>query len=489
MGYPETNPKRAASMNELFLLKCIYHIHDGLCNGLTKFSGPSRAALVYCVSDSAPIRIYDPQDLLRGHEPRLYELHVRDERWRQCAGPDLREDVVRCGNLDLSGLISFGGRSKNIAYQRWFTEQHPDMCSIGPTERWLEHACRLMSQDLGTASALDLGTSSYVLQDFATHAVRDHIIDVRNLSVGLDTQLRVYPILEAILGISKTQEEGCWAWGDLIFVEPALAGSVHYLATFGEFERPAMKDIKHIRKLLQAVEANRHKLVSDGRQIIGIGTGRMPDFSVVAEFRGRHGFIQVQDELVCSFADGGFHSSTRKPNLVQLEEILLELRIDSNRVYAIMKAVTALVCSAQERKHGCALVLDFGCPLANISGQHLEEPLDLRRHVDLDLAKSLAKVDGALHIDMMYLKLHAFAALLDGRVVPGENRARGARFNSALRFTAEHAQVILVVVSADRPISIIQHGAELTARCEWTPKYQCLSTPPTLESWIADPRS
>ncbi|NCD24666.1 MAG: DNA-binding protein [Deltaproteobacteria bacterium] len=473
-------------MNDLFLIKCIYHIHDGLCNGLTKFSGPSRAALVYCVSDTTPLRVHDPQDLLRGHEPRLQELYLRDQRWRHCTGMELREDVVRCGNLELSGLISFGGRSTNLAYQMWFTEQHRDMCSTGPTERWLEHACRLMSQDMGTASPLDLGTSSYVLQDFATHAVRDHIIDVRNLSVGLDTQLRIYPILEAIQGISKTQEEGCWPWGDLIFVEPAHARLVHYLATFGAFERPAMKDIKHIRKLLQAVEANRHKLVSDGHQIIGIGTGRMPDFSVVAEFRGRHGFIQVQDEAVCSFADGGFHSSNRKPNLVQLEEILLELKIDSNRIYAIMKVVTALVSSAQERKHGCALVLDHGCPLASISGQHLNDPLDLRRLVDLDLAKSLAKVDGALHIDMMYLKLHAFAALLDGRAVAGENRARGARFNSALRFTADHDQVILVVVSADRPISIIQHGTELTAHCEWTPKYRCLTVPPTLEDWLIE---
>lgn len=344
-----------------------------------------------------------------------------------------------------------------------------------------------MSQDLGTRSIMDLETSGYVLQDFATHAVRDHLVDARNLSVGPDTQLRIYPILEAILSISKTQEEGKWPVGDLIFVEPGQADRVHYLATFGMFERPAMKDVKHIRKLLQAVEGNRHKLVSDGQQIIGIGTGRMPDFSVIAEFRGRHGFIRLQDETICSFADGGYHSSTRRANLVQLEEVLLELNLDSNKIFGIMKAVGTLVSSAQERKHGCALVLDFGSPLACISGQHLESPLDLKRHMDLDLATSLAKVDGALHIDMMYLKLNAFATLLDGRAVAGENRARGARFNSALRFTAEHDQVVVVVVSSDRPISIIQHGTELKAKCDWVPRYQCLSDPLTLAKWIQEP--
>jgi len=371
-------------------------------------------------------------------------------------------------------------------HQTSFSDHHIDTCSPGPTTRGLEYACRLLSQDLGTKSSIDLETSGYVLQNFATHAVRDHIVDMRKLSIGPDTRLRIYPLLDAVLNISKTREEGKWPMGDLIFVEPAQAHRVHYLATFGDFERPAMKDFKHIRKLLQAVEGNRHKLVSNGQEIIGIGTGRMPDFSVIAEFRGNHGFIRVQDETVCSFADGGFHSSSRQANLVQLEEVLLELSLEPNRIYTIMKVVSTLVRSAQERKHGCALVLDFGSPLANISGQHLETPLDLKRHTDLDLATSLAKVDGALHIDLMYLKLHAFATLLDGRAVAGENRARGARYNSALRFTAEHSQVVLVVVSSDRPISIIQHGAEIKAKCDWVPRYQCLCEPATLQAWIQE---
>lgn len=473
--------------HELFVLKCIGHIHDGLCNGLTRFSGPSRTALIYALREDSPLRIHDPQDLLRGHEPRLKELFLKEKRWSHRPENRSGETAPHGRSQDLTGLIAYGGRFANVFFQMWFTEQHVDMCSPGPTERWLEHACRLMSQDLGSCGILDLETSGYVLQDFATHAVRDHLVDARNLSVGPDTRLRIYPILEAILNISKTQEEGKWPVGDLIFVEPALADRIHYLATFGQYERPAMKDIKHIRKLLQAVEGNRHKLVSDGQQIIGIGTGRMPDFSVTAEFRGRHGFIRLQDETVCSFADGGYHSSTRRANLVQLEEVLLELNLDSNKIYSIMKAVGTLVSSARERKHGCALILDFGSPLACISGQHLESPLDLKRHVDLDLATALAKVDGALHIDMMYLKLNAFAALMDGRAVAGENRARGARFNSALRFTAEHDQVVVVVVSSDRPISIIQHGTELKAKCDWAPRYQCLCGPAALDEWIQEP--
>ena len=38
-------------------------------------------------------------------------------------------------NLQLAGLISLGGRSAVVCYQMWFTEHHPDIRSVGPTER------------------------------------------------------------------------------------------------------------------------------------------------------------------------------------------------------------------------------------------------------------------------------------------------------------------------------------------------------------------
>jgi len=102
----------------------------------------------------------------------------------------------------------------------------------------------------------------------------------------------------------------------------------------------------------------------------------------------------------------------------------------------------------------------------------------------LALAKSLAKVDGALHIGSD-LHLHGFACLLDGRAIQGENRARGARFNSALRFTAEHKNLIVVVLSSDRPVSVIQGGVELSAQCEWEAFSKLSSTPPTLKEWLS----
>jgi len=469
---------------------CIHQIADGLRKGLSQFSGPSRAALIYAENPDDPIRIYDPQDLLHGHEPKLKEIYLDSNEWRTQA-PNTR-DMKLFGqmfpekNLQLAGLISYGGRTRSIFYQMWFTEHHPDMCSIGPTERWLEDAVCLLSHDFGSEDAFYTGTSRYVLSEYATHAVRDYIMDELNLILGWDTYIRVYPILEAVLDISKTLEEGAWPKGQLMVVEAAALSLAHFLVRFPSTEQPSLKAHKHVRKLLLAVEDSDRRLVVVGKSIVGIASNAiLPECRVTADFRGGHGFLRLAGKPVCSFFDGRFHSKTRKPNLVQLEEVLLELEYDSAWSHVLFKIVSAIVGKAASEKHGCTLVIDLHPAPIAISGQRLDDPVDLREEPYLELAKSLAKVDGALHIGAD-MHLHAFACLLDGRAVPGENRARGARYNSALRFTSEHQRLIVVVVSSDRPVSVIQSGVELSAQCEWKSFADDFTTPPTLERWLGE---
>ncbi len=466
---------------------CAFHIYEGLRDGLSHFSGPSRAAVIYAVNPEGPMRIHDPQNLLRGHEPKLKELYIESDRWRTQAPPP--SDMSRYGhpypekNLGLAGLISFGGWSDAVFYQIWFTEHHPDMCATGPTERWLEHAAWLLAHDMTSENSCYLGTSGYVLQEYATHAVRDHIVDEMNRILGMDVHMRNYPILDAVLRISKTLEEGEWPLGALVFVPPAALTELTFLTRFPPEERPNLDNFKHVRKLLTAVERPGCSLVSDGRCIVGIAAGKMPRGRITAHFRGAHGFLSANGNRVCSFFDGRFHSSTRKAKLVELEELLLESGIPSDRQHGLFQIVLKLVHSAEEMKHGCTLVIDLNDPPIGISGQSLEAPLDLREPRYMALTRSLSKMDGALHIGAD-LKLHGFACLLDGRSIRGEDRARGARFNSALRFTAEHRGIVVVVVSADRPVSLIQEGVELNAQCQWKPVSACLPDPPTLAEWI-----
>jgi DNA integrity scanning protein DisA with diadenylate cyclase activity len=474
-------------VNLNFVYKCIEDTIDGLQNGLSHFSGSSRAALIYAITPDDQVRIYDPQNLLRGHEPIFEELYLVSGDWRKnirLSGEINKfRNMVPEKNLELTGLISWGGRSSSVFYQMWFTEHHPDMCSIGPTQCWLEHAVWRFSHDVANEEELYTGISGSFLSEYSTHAVRDYVVDQMNVILGWDTKLRVYPILDAVLGISRTREEGQWPAGELIFVDARSLPELEFFARFPETGQPNLTNFKHVRKLLLSVEDSNRRLVSQGKTILGIAAEKLPAFSIIADYRGRHGFLRINDEGVCSFSDGRFKSSTHQANLVNVEEILLESSLDdetSNRLY---KIITAVVHCAEGHEHGCTIVIDLNEQPVRISGQRLEKPLDLRLSQNLELSKSLAKVDGALHIGADAC-LHGFACLLDGRTVPGEDRARGARYNSALRFTSEHDNIVVVVVSSDRPVSMIQEGVEISAQCQWRPELSWAETHRTLKEWI-----
>ena len=464
---------------------CIFHILDGLRTGLSHFSPQSRAAVIYALNENSPPRICDPQNLLEGHEPKLRDYYLYSNKWRGRPPQGQEMEIINSAHagLDLSGIIVLGARSHTMHYQVWFTEEHPDMCSLGPTKNWLEYAAELVSQNFETRKVMGLDTAGFMLQHCATHAVRDFIVDERSRLGWLDTQIRVYPFLDAIIGVSGTKEEGAWPRGRIVVVEPSQLDEVRFICRFPLHERPNLSDTKHVRKLLQAVEFSGRVLVADGSSVLGIAIGPMPGAYLAAQFSGTHGFLWIMDDLVCSFSDGQFHSSNLKANLVQLEEQLLETDLDMETQHQLLRIVSLMVNRVRDRKHGCTLIVDTGKQRLKTAGQHFEIPLDMRESSHLKLACSLAKLDGALHIGHD-LKLHGFGCLMDGRSVPGENRARGARFNSALRFTADHEDIVVVVVSSDRPVSIIKNGVELTALCHFQ-QIHGLSRPPLLAEWVA----
>ena len=70
------------------------------------------------------------------------------------------------------------------------------------------------------------------------------------------------------------------------------------------------------------MELSERKLVSFGNHVVGIAEGEMPKRRATAHFRGDFGFLKLAGESICSFSDGNLYSTTRKPNLVTLEETL-----------------------------------------------------------------------------------------------------------------------------------------------------------------------
>ena len=472
--------------HDIFGNLCIFNIFNGLVDGLSHFSQSSRAALIYAAKPTDEIRIYDPQHLLQGHELKLKELYMGDDSWRNINSRQLARQplghFLTTEDLHLAGTISFGGSSHSFFYQMWFTDHHPNMCSIYPTQRWLEHAGWLLSQDFATDN-ISMGTSGQALQNYALHAITDHIVDKRNEMLGLDSRMLIRPILDTILTISKTKEEGAWPRGRLLFIDPAALEAIPFIAKIQKHEQPYIGNAKHIRKLLLGVENSNRKLISDGNTIIGISDFPSPEFAITGNFRGDHGFLELGEKKICSFFDGSFHSSARQAKLVELEELLLDSSLPPETISILFQTIMKIIHIAEKGRHGCTLVIDLNQKPVKLSGHILEPCLDLKTKKNLDLACSLIKIDGALHI-MGEVSLRGFGCLLDGKSIQSENRARGARYNSALRFTAEHLKVIVVVVSSDRPVSIIHRGIEISAICEWTPLPGYPAQPETLKSYL-----
>ena len=475
-------------MNQSFYHKlCITNILNGVAEGLSKFSHPSKVALIFAAQEDDPVSIFDPQNILRGHESKLKEIfYDNQDEWRLGIKEKISGQpqgyLVPENDLALSGLISFGGSCKDFFYQMWLTDHHPDMCSIHPTERWLEQAACLLVHDYNLRTAA-INSSDYVLKNYSLQAIADFIVDERDRNLGFDSKILIPPILNDILNISKTREEGSWARGALFFTDPQRLKEISFITKIQKHERPVISNVKHIRKLLVAVENSERKLVSDGCTIIGITDSDIPDYAITAEFRGDHGFLRLGNKKISSFFDGSFHSTTREARMVELEELLLDSDLDTEKSTLLFQLISHLVHSAGRGRHGCTLVVDLNETPAHLSGHVLEPSLSLLEPKNIKLACSLLKIDGAVHITSD-LCIYGFGCLLDGKTINWENMARGARYNSALRFSADHSRVIVVVVSADRPVSIIYNGIEINAFSHWRPVYQYTPEPVSLKKYL-----
>ncbi len=476
------------TVNSTFVQKCVCDTAEGLQAGLSHFSGASSVAVIYSLIPNGHLYIYDPYSLLRGHEPKMKQFYLKDHAWAKDV--ELGDDRLQFSNiksvnaLELDGLISFGGKSVTVPYQMWFTEHHPDLSSTGPTERWLEHAVLRFSHDIANEKELYTGISGNFLREYSTHAIHDHIVRETKNSAKRDMQIQVYPALNTILAISKTREEGMWPHGELVFVDPHCLHEIEFLARFKNSEQPQLDHFKHVRKLLQAVEYSGHKLISDGLKILGISNSTLPGYSITADFQGRVGYLRLNRDPVCSFADGRFQSTTQRAKLFEIEEAFLDNNLESTTRDLLFQIVAALVHDAENKKHGCTLVIDLNDKPLQLAGQNLDEPLDLCNPKLLELACALSKVDGALHIGADH-HLHGFACLLDGHAISGEDRARGARYNSALRFATENINSIVVVVSSDHPVSVVQHGIEFRGVSPWRSPVPCTLKPEALQNWLA----
>lgn len=222
-----------------------------------------------------------------------------------------------------------------------------------------------------------------------------------------------------------------------------------------------MRNYRGIRKLLEVCNSGLH-LLCDSSGIYGIGkrsaSGELDahrDLFVV-DFTGHYRWTLAnagqnlmlvsygQPQLPQKAIDEESFRSTMRANFVEIES-------------ANLARLWTLVCEAPKQKHGTMIV---------VSDHGREESRRLRAqstpiepiHLSPELILPMSSIDGAILIDPSSV-CYAMGVILDGLASESGNSARGARYNSAVRYL-EHARAlghrcVIVLISEDGSTDIM----------------------------------
>ncbi len=227
------------------------------------------------------------------------------------------------------------------------------------------------------------------------------------------------------------------------------------------FRNPVMfgqQEARTVRKLLEATSPTR-ALLCDTQVVFGLGRE--------ASVEGEPALRRIV------FEDHGAWSLRIGPNIVMnVREGVPALpwtRIDEGRFTTGIQTLDpstnqqtidqllVIVRAAAVLRHGVLLVLccDPGPAVQELGPQCMAvEPFLLTP----ERVGELSSVDGAVVLGLD-ARCHAFGAILDGLAAPAEDRGRGARYNSAVRYVAHNVgRIVAVVVSSDGMVDILGPG-------------------------------
>ncbi|MGO4785182.1 diadenylate cyclase [Cryobacterium sp. W22_MBD10_FK3] len=141
-----------------------------------------------------------------------------------------------------------------------------------------------------------------------------------------------------------------------------------------------------------------------------------------------------------------------------------------DRIYGPMgdpQALWDLTLTAAKQQHGTMLVIhkDAASEAVRLAPQALAiEP----RRLESDALSSLSSIDGAILVSPD-AQCHAVGVILDGTAIPGTgDAARGARYNSAVRYhhATQPGTCMIVIVSEDGMINLLPYLARRVRRSE-----------------------
>ena len=189
---------------------------------------------------------------------------------------------------------------------------------------------------------------------------------------------------------------------------------------------------------------------------IGIGPAPKHPRAVSVELRNGNCELRLGTDSrpVCRIFEGRYLGVDRTLDSSKLGEILEKRSVESG---VLVRAVQHIIEHARDDRHGCSIVLDLAADPQTIPGPKLSPPLNTASgEVWIKpVLTGMSRIDGALHIDRTG-RLLGFAKILDGNYSEHEDRSRGSRYNSAIRFIEKsgNENVVVIVASEDGPVTV-----------------------------------
>lgn len=422
---------------------------------------PTRVALILETNwNYSAAYVYDPFKLLPAHHvalrPYFDNLAWRDPRFPKPNLPNSTHYNDMHGQLPISA--------------HWFIEEPFAQINKKLTEAWAGEFSETLYGHLPINNNRQIpSTRNLAMTQIAPQAVQMCL----SRSVSDMSQKVSKGFVDLMVGISAAKEEGESVRGRLVLLPVKEPLDVVLKVS-------RMPTIKQCVKLLNAVRNSNYALVIDASGISG--------FSLHSGIQGNQLSAEF-GELGCTLCSNGTAIANIRANYLVRSEGQPYLKILNSelsakfgsQLSAIEKIVEHIVESARTGNFGCTIGI-FEPTENSLIGAYFDNP---KKYVDIEpLLKGMAHVDGAIHINTSGEML-GFGVLLDGLSVPKmEIPDKGARHNSAIRFTVQNQNSIIVVVSEDGPITIFSNGKAARQQLILT-NPNVMGPVPAVEDWFA----
>jgi hypothetical protein len=262
----------------------------------------------------------------------------------------------------------------------------------------------------------------------------------------------IYGPLEAA---TSQKYEGVGAAGHLILAQPGHS-AVTELLRFGR--AVSLRRSRAVRKFLEMTDGE-VELLTDGGAIYGLVQYEQSKYDLMTEDLFE---IRVPAHATWELIHGGTTLMRVSYGKASLPAPLVDRRKYDDTMERVFSrvpeldvdAIWRLVEAAMAASHGTMLVISSAASseAVRLSGQATcVQPAT----IDNALMRRISSIDGAVLVDCAGT-CHAIGVILDGVATNRGDPARGARYNSAIRYLAGRAgETVIIIVSEDGTVNLV----------------------------------